>query len=69
MDLSIRQAVLSNLSSEGVDGIRYTIQDAVKSADEKTLPGLGVMFELVWNDADEVTRNSMVSSITSQING
>ena len=50
MDLDIRKAVLANLNNSTYDDVYKTVTDAISSSEEKTLPGLGVMFELYWNN-------------------
>ncbi|MGL4373862.1 MAG: small acid-soluble spore protein SspI [Turicibacter sp.] len=38
--------------------------DAIDSGEEKTLPGLGVIFEVLWNGSNETERDSMINRIT-----
>ena len=45
MNFDLRKAVMANLDDSNYDEIRETIIDAIESGEEKTLPGLGVIFE------------------------
>ncbi|MEO3111119.1 small acid-soluble spore protein SspI, partial [Turicibacter sanguinis] len=47
MNFDLRKAVIANLDDSNYDEIRETIMDAIESGEEKTLPGLGVMFEIL----------------------
>lgn len=63
MNLNLRKAIRDNLQGSDEEHIRHTIVDAIQSGEEKMLPGLGVLFELVWMESNEEDRTSMVSSI------
>lgn len=67
MDLNIRKAVMNNLNNASYDDIFQTIKDAVSIDEEKVLPGLGVMFEVLWKKSDESQKNWIVQSITSSM--
>ncbi len=67
MNVDIRQAVIGNLKGTSHDDLDKTIVDAVDGKDEKTLPGLGVLFELVWNSANQSEKSKLIDSITSQL--
>ncbi|WP_018921680.1 small acid-soluble spore protein SspI [Salsuginibacillus kocurii] len=64
MDINIRQAVLQNVSGSSEEEITATIEDAISRKEEKMLPGLGVLLEVYWNEAEEQKRNELVQSIT-----
>ncbi|HAX72979.1 MAG TPA: small acid-soluble spore protein SspI [Firmicutes bacterium] len=64
MNFDLRNAVIKNLDDSNYDEIRETILDAVESGEEKTLPGLGVLFEVLWNGSSDTEKESMVSRIT-----
>jgi small acid-soluble spore protein I (minor) len=51
MDISIRQHIITNFKGDNFDELRRAIDESVASQDEITLPGLGVFFELVWENA------------------
>ena len=64
MNFHLRKAVIANLDDSNYDEIRETIIDAIESGEEKTLPGLGVMFEILWNGSNDSEKETMVSRIT-----
>ena len=64
MNFDLRKAVIANLDDSNYDEIRETIIDAIESGEEKTLPGLGVMFEILWTGSNDSEKETMVSRIT-----
>lgn len=67
MDLNIRKAVLSNLNNANYDSLLSTIEDATSVEEEKVLPGLGVMFEVLWKRATPDLRNTIINSLVSAV--
>ncbi len=61
MNIDIRKSVLDNLQNNSASEIYQTIKDAVGKKTDVTLPGLGVLFEVIWKKADEKTRNDLVN--------
>ncbi|MCI1856761.1 MAG: small acid-soluble spore protein SspI [Sporolactobacillus sp.] len=63
MDLNIRRAVLYNLSGNNKQQLNETIVDAIHSGEEKMLPGLGVLLEVIWNKSDDRFRDEMLTRL------
>lgn len=68
MDLDIRQAVLQNLNNATHDDVEATIKDAISIGEDKTLPGLGVLFELLWKNASEEWKNEITNQLVKYLN-
>lgn len=64
MGFNLRGAILANVQNSTEEDVKATITDAMQSGEEKMLPGLGVLFEVYWQQADEQSKQQMVSSIT-----
>lgn len=60
MDLNLRKAILANVTDNSQDELEATIVDAIQSGEEKMLPGLGVLFELIWKQADQTKKKDLV---------
>ncbi|MCY7773787.1 small acid-soluble spore protein SspI, partial [Bacillus licheniformis] len=41
----------------------HTIVDAIQSGEEKMLPGLGVLFEVIWQHATESDKTEMLETL------
>ncbi|MBU5265628.1 small acid-soluble spore protein SspI [Virgibacillus proomii] len=63
MDLNLRKAILSNIASNDQEQLEATIVDAVENGEEKMLPGLGVLFELIWKHTNEEEKQRMVEAL------
>lgn len=66
-DLDLRAAVMFKMHGSSETDIRDTIEDAIETHQEKTLPGLGVLFELIWNQASSEEQNRMVDLIHNKL--
>ncbi len=64
MDLDIRKAVFNNLNKASKDEIAATITDAIATKEEKTLPGLGVLFELLWKNSGAEWRDECLHKLS-----
>ncbi|WP_112181571.1 MULTISPECIES: small acid-soluble spore protein SspI [Paraliobacillus] len=60
MDLNLRKAILANVSDNDKSQLEATIVDAIQSGEEKMLPGLGVLFELIWQQSDQSEQKEML---------
>lgn len=64
MSFNLRGAILQNVSGNSAQQVEATIVDAIQSGEEKMLPGLGVLFEVFWNNASEEEKNTVVNQIS-----
>ncbi|MBO8156417.1 MAG: small acid-soluble spore protein SspI [Bacillaceae bacterium] len=67
MDLNLRKAILNNISENNAQQLEATIVDAIQSGEEKMLPGLGVLFELIWQQASDEEKNDMIEMLEEGI--
>ncbi|HHX79876.1 MAG TPA: small acid-soluble spore protein SspI [Acholeplasmataceae bacterium] len=67
MNLDIRQAVKNNLVNASNIDVLNTINDAMTISEEKVLPGLGVLFELYWQGANDEERNRIALTIANSM--
>ncbi|MGG0720214.1 small acid-soluble spore protein SspI [Robertmurraya massiliosenegalensis] len=65
MDLNLRNAIIHNVTGNSQDELRDTIVDAIQNGEEKMLPGLGVLFEIIWTNASEEDRQEMLQVLES----
>lgn len=63
MNFNLRGAVLANVSGNTQGQLQETIVDAIQSGEEKMLPGLGVLFEVIWKNADEGEKQEMLQTL------
>ena len=57
MNISIREHIKKNFIDSSIQDLEDSIKESVNSKDEVVLPGLGVLFEILWknsNNTDEI---------------
>ncbi len=68
MDIKIRDHIINNFKGDDYEALKRAIDESVKEQDEVTLPGLGVFFELVWEDATNVMKDDIIKMIEKRVN-
>lgn len=63
MNLNLRTAIIHNVSGNTQEQLEDTIVDAIQNGEEKMLPGLGVLFEVIWQNASEQDRQEMLHTL------
>lgn len=66
-EMDLRQAIRKKLNGVNQQELRETITDAIQSKEEKTLPGLGVLFELLWQNSTAQDQQEMLNIIVDQL--
>lgn len=52
-NIDIRKYIIGNFKDSTIEELRSSIEDSILSHDEDPLIGLGVLFELLWNNSDD----------------
>ncbi|WP_053364294.1 small acid-soluble spore protein SspI [Bacillus sp. FJAT-27251] len=63
MNLNLRHAIIQNVSGNSQDELKDTIVDAIQNGEEKMLPGLGVLFEVIWQSASPQDQQEMLTML------
>ncbi len=63
MNFNLRHAIIQNFSGNTQEQLKDTIVDAIQVGEEKMLPGLGVLFEVIWQNADQQERQMMLETL------
>ncbi|ARA98856.1 MULTISPECIES: small acid-soluble spore protein SspI [Geobacillus] len=67
MNLNLRHAIMHNVANNSKDQLENTIEDAIQRGEEKYLPGLGVLFEAIWTNANEQQKDMMLSTLEQAV--
>lgn len=67
MDINIRNAIIENFKNSSNEELHQTINEAISQSEEKTLPGLGVFLELVWNNSSNEEKTHLVSKLSTAL--
>jgi len=63
MDIDIRKSIINNFENSNVDEIKKAIEESIFDKDEITLPGLGVFFEILWNNSDDTKKDYILQTL------
>ena len=63
MDIDIRKSIKNNFSDSDLEEIRNSIEDSINKGDEITLPGLGVFFEILWNNSYDTKKDYILQTL------
>lgn len=67
MDFDLRKAILANIKGKTEKQLRDMIETSIEDHDEKTLPGLGVIFEVMWLNLDYEIQDNLVKTLHKNI--
>lgn len=62
-NIDVRKYIVSNFKDSSIDEIKSSIVDSVTSGEDDPLIGLGVMFELLWNNSSEEEKEIILNNI------
>ncbi|WP_433944061.1 small acid-soluble spore protein SspI [Paenibacillus sp. SN-8-1] len=64
--LDLRQAVIHKVHGQDNQGLRSMIEGSVDGP-EAALPGLGVMFEMMWKQLDRTKQDELIGIVSQQL--
>lgn len=60
--IDLRQAIVNRVQDNSKEELKEVITDSVDH-DERALPGLGVLFEMIWKQSGSTEQAQMVESL------
>ena len=63
MDINIRESIINNFENSTDKEIEEAISSSIKDNDEITLPGLGVFFEILWNNSNKEDKENIIKKL------
>ena len=67
MDINIREHIINNFENDNQEALKQAIEESIKEQDEITLPGMGVFFEIVWQDGTEALKNEILTILENRV--
>jgi small acid-soluble spore protein I (minor) len=67
VNFNIRGAVIHNIHQMNNNELTELIEDSISQGEEKLLPGLGVLFEVIWKHSNPDERQAMVATLHEQV--
>lgn len=66
-NIDIRKYIIDNFKDDNEEKIKDSIETTIRFKDEDALIGLGVLFELLWNNMTEEEKKDSLSKIRTTI--
>ncbi|MBB3114724.1 small acid-soluble spore protein I (minor) [Paenibacillus phyllosphaerae] len=64
--LDLRQAIIKRVQDKSGEELNGVITDSI-GGDDRALPGLGVLFEMIWEDSTTDDQNKMVQTLYNHL--
>ncbi|MDO4963409.1 MAG: small acid-soluble spore protein SspI [bacterium] len=61
MNIDIRKSIINNFKDSTTSDIKESIESSIKDKEEITLPGLGVFFEILWNNSNDNEKENILN--------
>ena len=62
-DIKIRDYIINNFKDDDEETIKRAIDESIEEQDEVTLPGMGVFFEIIWEDATNEEKDKILKKL------
>ena len=67
MEINIRNHIKNNFKNSDITEIKEAINGNINSKEELALPGMGVFFEIIWNNSNNDLQNEMLKLLKENI--
>ena len=62
-NIDIRQYITNNFKDDNIEDIKSSIEDSISSKEDDPLIGLGVLFEILWNNSTKEQQTIILNNI------
>lgn len=62
-NIDIREYIKNNFKEDTIEDIKNSIEESITSHEDDTLIGLGVLFELSWNNSSIEEKETILNNI------
>lgn len=62
-NIDIRQYIKNNFKDDNIEDIKSSIKDSISSKEDDPLIGLGVLFEILWNNSTKEQQTIILNNI------
>lgn len=67
-NIDIRKYIINNFKEDNVEEIANSINLSIESKSDDPLIGLGVLFEIMWNNSNNDTKDTILKNIKKGLN-
>lgn len=61
--INVREYIINNFKNDTDEELKDAINDSIALHDDDPLIGLGVLFELLWNNSNEEEKKIIIANI------
>ena len=62
-NIDIRQYIKNNFKDDNIEDIKSSIEDSISTKEDDPLIGLGVLFEILWNNSTKEQQTIILNNI------
>lgn len=66
-NINIRNYIKENFKNSEINEIKESIVSSISEKDEVTLPGLGVFFEILWENSTDDIKNKILEILNDNL--
>lgn len=66
MNLNLRQAIYERVKDKSQEELHDVVESSIDT-DERTLPGLGVLFEVIWKNSETNVQNELINTLKTNL--
>lgn len=67
-DIDVRKYIINNFKDDDIEDIEKSITSSIESKSDDPLIGLGVLFEIMWNNSSNDLRETILTNIKKGLN-
>ena len=67
MNIDIRKSIIDNFKNSSKDEIKESIISSLKMNEEITLTGMGVFFEILWQNCSNELKDEIINIISDNL--
>ena len=65
-NIKIRDYIINNFKDDEEKTIKKAIEESIQEGDEVTLPGMGVFFEIIWQESTDDEKNKILTTLKNR---
>jgi small acid-soluble spore protein I (minor) len=66
MNINLRDAIITRMQDKSNDELTDVVEGSI-GGDDRALPGLGVLFEIIWEHSDKKAKTKMISTLKEHL--
>lgn len=66
-NIDVRKYIINNFKDSTTEDIKSSIEESISSKEDDPLIGLGILFELTWNNSTEEEKNNILRCIEKEL--